>query len=375
MRSNPGGVRMAGETRGLASLRRVGPLRAAVQALVVCGVAVALLVGIVTAVRAPAADRRARPGLQWLSGEAHGRAVLAAPGAQLGSIAVAIDDQPTEYDLAQVPGASLVFAPRTGVLTRLDAALGTVKNHDVFGTAPDARLVAAGDSAYLYEPSAGRVRRVDRSGVVAAPVDIGPATSFTGTRDGRLWLVDSATGTYATFDGATSRRAQLATAGSRLTITASGDDPVVLDNDAHRLRWLRRAQTVDVGDDASAIVQEPDLSVTAACVTVVSGATARCFGLDGLEQTATLPTPITDAAQVVAGAAGLVVATPGDPGVLAGPWAGALSSYTRADPSTRRLWPSKAVSKRFRSMPMSRSNPCAAPLHLCAGESIDSVPP
>ena len=328
---------MAGDTRGLVALRRVGPLRAAVQALVVCGVATALLVGIVTAVTAPAADRRARPGLAWLSGEAQGRAVLAAPGAQLGSVAVAIDDQPTEYDIAQVPGATLVFAASTGVLTRLDPALGSVKNHDVFGTSSDARLVEAGDVAYLYEPSAGRARRIDRNGVVGASADIGAATSFTGTHDGRLWLVDSATGTYATFDGATSRRAQLAAAGGHLTITAVGDDPVVLDNDAHRLRWLRRASTVDIGDAAPAVVQEPDLSVTASCVTVASGTTARCYGIAGVELTTALPTPVTDAAQVIAGAAGVVVATPGDPSLSAGPWGSAAAAFTRAAPSTRRL--------------------------------------
>ena len=97
-------------------MRRLGALRAAGQAAGVCVVATALVVGIVTAVKAPAADRRARPGLAWLSGEAQGRAVLAAPGAQLASVAVAIGDGPTEYDLAQVPAASLVFDVRTARL-------------------------------------------------------------------------------------------------------------------------------------------------------------------------------------------------------------------------------------------------------------------
>ena len=108
--------------------------------------------------RPPAQDRLAAPGTAWLSGEARGRAVLAAPGSQAGSVAVALGD-PGVYDVTSLATQTAVFDRTTGALVLLDPALGTIKERKPrLATRGTGFLVAAGTAAYIVDSDAGAVR-------------------------------------------------------------------------------------------------------------------------------------------------------------------------------------------------------------------------
>ena len=85
-----------------------------------------------------------------------------------------------------------------------------------------------------------------------------------GTADGRLWLVNRTDGSYSTFNGTGVDRRRLTSPGADLVLTAVGGDPVVLDRDNSRLRWLRRDQTVQIDAGAEAVLQQPDPAGTCA---------------------------------------------------------------------------------------------------------------
>ena len=321
----------------MARLRGVN-LRAALVALVLVALVAVSLVGLTRVVRPPAQDRRAAPGTAWLSGEARGRAVLAAPGSQLGSVAVALGSEPTQYDVAELPKVTTVFDRHSGALVLLDPVLGAIKDRQARAATRDqAKLVPAGAAAFIVDTANHSARKIAEDGTVGNPVDVGSFSDVVGSSDGVLWLLDKAAGTYTSFDGAqTPTPVRLTEAGADVSLTAVGRDPVVLDRTARTLRWPRRGSTVALpAGQGELAVQQPDLAGYSTCATVVVGTVARCYSVGTVAREATLGSPLGAASQVFSGLAGLVIAEPGLVGVQVGGWGRSLVEATRSEPSTR----------------------------------------
>jgi len=321
----------------MARLRGVN-LRAALVALVLVALVAVSLVGLTRVVKPPAQDRRAAPGTAWLSGEARGRAVLAAPGSQLGSVAVALGSEPTQYDVAELPRVTTVFDRHSGALVLLDPVLGAIKDRQPRAATRDqAKLVPAGAAAFIVDTANHSARKIAEDGTVGNPVDVGSFSDVVGSSDGVLWLLDKAAGTYTSFDGAqTPTPVRLTDAGADVSLTAIGRDPVVLDRTARTLRWPRRGSTVALpAGQGELAVQQPDLAGYSNCVTVVVGTVARCYSVGTVAREATLGTPLGAASQVFSGLAGLVIAEPGLVAVQVGGWGRSLVEATRSEPSTR----------------------------------------
>ena len=113
---------------------------------------------------------------------------------------------------------------------------------------------------------------------------------------------------------------RLTSPGADLVLTAVGGDPVVLDRDNSRLRWLRRDQTVQIDAGAEAVLQQPD--PTGTCAHVLAGGQLGCYGPDGLKSAMpmTLPAGTWAAAQLFASGKNAVVTWPGRETVVIADW-------------------------------------------------------
>ena len=312
--------------------------RTAAFAVLSCLLTAGVLVAVTRAVRPPAQDRLAAPGTAWLSGEARGRAVLAAPGSQAGSVAVALGD-PGVYDVTSLATQTAVFDRTTGALVLLDPALGTIKERKPrLATRGTGFLVAAGTAAYIVDSDAGAVRRIAPDGRVGDKAELGAFSAAVGTSDGQLWTIDAASGSATVFDSNGSpHTTQVVDPGADVVLTALGPDPVLLDRGRRTLRWLNRSSSVALEPGGAVpVLQQPDVSGYGDCVTVVDDARVVCYQLKGAVRSATLVGPVGEA-QVFSGPSGVVLAAPGSPEVVAGAWGTELAPVVRTDPSSRPL--------------------------------------
>jgi carbon monoxide dehydrogenase subunit G len=283
----------------------------------------------------------AGPATTWLSAEAEGRIALAAVGATGASATVSISDTSSAFDVVDLGAEVLVHDRREGSLVRVDGRDGSKGEESpapVLADGDPAVVVGAGTVAFLLDPAAGTVTRLDGTN---EPLEVGAFTDWAPDRSGRVWLVDSARGAVASVSLAASSWSRVAEPGSDLAVTVVGTDPVVLDRTTGRLRWPERSTTLDLelsaGEAAGALLQEP--SAEDGCVGLVVGRTARCVGPEGDVGRIELTDDVSPVAQLFATPAALVVATADDRDVVVGTWSegGSATVAERNAPSPRAL--------------------------------------
>jgi hypothetical protein len=329
-----------------------GSGRASILSTDVVWKATALLAGLAAAVTAVVVTRPdsttavdVRPAAVWLSGEARGRIVLAGARSERPSVALQLDDIPTEsetapeYDVAEGAGAVFVHERGSGTIRVLDARdgseVGTVEGPVATSSRP--QVVGAGSAAYLVDAERRTVRRLDPSAALGESFSVEQGfTDWAGSADGLLWLVNDADGSYWNFDGTSLiRTASFATPGTDLSLAVVGVEPVVVDPSTARLRWLRLNDSVDLGA-ADVLLQDSDLAAT--CATVLAGSELTCYAPDGPVRRATLAqVPQIDGAQLIADDRNAVVTRAGDGTVTIVDWTdGAVRQELRDAPSPRR---------------------------------------
>ncbi len=319
---------------------------------------VALLTGLAALVTAVVVTRPeattavdVRPASVWLSGEARGRIVLAGARSERPSLAVQLGDDPAaadegtsvppvEYDVAEAGGAVFVHDRITGSVEVLDGRDGSeVATVDApVVTGARAQIVGAGITAYLVDPTAKALWRLDADGTLGEQTIVEEGfTDWAGAADGLLWLVNDADGSYANFDGeALNRTASFADPGTDLSLTVVGVEPVVVDPGTSRLRWIRQNTSFDLGSP-DAVLQDADPA--AECAAVLAAGVLSCVTPDGpVRQVTVAPAPASlDGAQLVANDTDAVITRAGDPAVTVVDWAdGSARDETRAAPSQRR---------------------------------------
>lgn len=307
--------------------------------------AVATVIGAIVTVRHdPTTSVEGRAATVWMSGEARGRVVLSAARGERPSIAIELDSAPSSYDLADLGTVVLVHDRLDGSITELDGRDGLQRATSTGPIPTDERasLVAAGDSAYLVDPAAHTVQRLDADGSRGEVTTVENGfTDWVGTSDGTLWLVNSARGTYGSFDGEFVAETRLAEPGAALRLTAAGAEPAVFDPTTNRVRWLRRTTSVEVqgtGRPGTGVaIQEPDPAAT--CVGVATGDTLSCLSADGTSRSVTIaPLDDLDSAQLVMNESNAVLTWPGSEVVVILSWEdGSATTRQRGDPSPRRI--------------------------------------
>lgn len=319
--------------------------------------AVALLTGLAALVTAVVVTRPeattavdVRPASVWLSGEARGRIVLAGARSERPSLAVQLGDDPSSEDGASVPAVEYDVAEGGGAVFVHDRVVGSVQVLDgrdgsevatvdaPVVTGARAQIVGAGIAAYLVDPTAKALWRLDPDGTLGEQTVVDEGfTDWAGAADGLLWLVNDADGSYANFDGeALNRTASFADPGTDLTLTVVGVEPVVLDPSTSRLRWIRQNTSFELGAP-DALLQDPDPA--AACAAVLAADVLSCVTPDGPVRqvtVATAPASLTGA-QLIANGTDAVITRAGDPAVTIVDWTdGSARGETRAAPSQRR---------------------------------------
>ncbi len=284
-------------TRSTSGSARSGAVRSA-AALTAVG---AVLGGLALLRHEPTTAIDGAAATVWLSGESKGRVVLASARAERPSIGIALDteasaesdagdqtDQALGFDLVDTGKVLLVHDRADGEVTVLDARSGLQR--DSFAApkpaTTDHALVAAGDSAYLVDADAPSALRIDADGVAGQPVVIRDGfTSWVGTPDGALYLVNQSRGTWTRFNGVTASTLSFTDPGTDITLLAVGNDPVVVDLEARRLRWLRRNTSAPIDDalgGAPFVVQGSNSRST--CVSVLTAEALACFGPNNAER-------------------------------------------------------------------------------------------
>ncbi len=295
-----------------------------------------------------------RPASVWLSGETRGRVVLAGARSERPSLAVQIGDDPTavdegaaavpevEYDVAEGGGAVFVHDRVNGTVQVLDGRDGSeVATVDApIVTGPRAQIVGAGITAYLVDPAARRMQRLDADGTLGARVVMEQGfTDWGGSADGLLWVVNDADGSYASFDGtALNRTASFATPGTDLTLAVVGVEPVVVDPSTSRLRWIRQNTSFDLGASA-ALLQDSDPA--AECASVLTSGALTCLTPDGplrqVQVSAAFDATTLADGQLIANRTDAVITRAGTGTVTIIEWAsGDSRTKRRAAPSARR---------------------------------------
>lgn len=316
---------------------------------VLCSATIAGSVPVIAALQADSiSDVRGAPGTFWLSGEQQSQIVLAATRGESASLAIPIDSDGADLDVVDTGEVVLVHDRSTGEVTWIDAISGTVGDVAVEGEPPvddRATLVPAGRDAWLVDP-AGQVRRIVASADGAGAPTVEPAVSvgafdqWVATNDGRLWLLDSPAGRLTTVDAdQVSTNDGFAEAGSDLSLSAVGPDPVVLDRTAGRMRWPRISDSYALaGIENRGLLQEPSLNGT--CAVVLTDDIAVCTDSNGPVASMNFGEPGTDTlgAQLFANTSNLLLVWPGRPEVVVGAWAdSSFRVADRTDPSARRL--------------------------------------
>ena len=264
--------------------------------------------------------------------------MLGTAGGELASVAVALSDEPASFDVIDVGNSVFVHNSSVGQVVRLAAADGAVKDRIPIPTtstvAPS--VVAAGTSVYVVDPSAGTVQHIADSGNRSDVATIGAFDDAVGTSDGRLWVTRGQTGEVVTVTGDRFRVSKVAPANSVLELSAVGDEPVLIDRTASRLRWLLRNATVDPDLDlTTAIVQQP--SESADCLAIASSGQLRCFTSAGqLRAMPMIGETVGSSSVLVGNRRSTALLTAGRPEVTLGSWeSGESRAVTRPDPSSR----------------------------------------
>ena len=246
------------------------------------------------------------PAATWFSGEGKGRVVFVTAGADRPSFAVAIGNAQSQgtaaYDIADLGATVLVQDRSTGTIVSLDGASGAEVAR-VGGAVPSderAALITAGASAYVVDVAAQAAKRIDAGGTQRPAVPVGRGfTDWVGTTDGTLWLLNRADGLSAKFDGTTVKHTRFTRPNADLTLTAVGNEPVVLDRETLRVRWIRRSTSQDVPttprdvvagtggaefsiDGQHVAIQNPDPA--ADCVALVTPSALACLAPTGLRR-------------------------------------------------------------------------------------------
>ena len=138
-------------------------------------------------------------------------------------------------------GETLLVAPRTGLLTRIDARSGRTLGQLDPNAAPSAAALGFGSSWLAYR-EANLVVRVDSSGAITQiPVGRGPSAIAVGKR--AVWVANALDGTVKSIDPATSAVITTIPVGSSPTaIATDGDSVWVASGGDGNARPDRRAQ-------------------------------------------------------------------------------------------------------------------------------------
>ncbi len=323
---------MASRVQGIVDGRLM--LNASVALLAVTGV----IGGMLAVAKSDTTDLHAESSSTWLAGGRLGRVFVGAIGGTRPSFGVDIGD-PTEYDVINVGARVYVHDRATGQVTEVDAGSGKLERRFPGPQPPDDRavLAGAGDSAYLVDAEDATVQKIDADGVIGEPVEIdGGFSDWVGADDGRLWLFDKVEGDIVTFDGGNVYRAALAKPGAEVVLSRLGDDPVVLDRTAGKLRWPRRSESIEIDGAATAVLQSPGRA--ADCVTVVGNGEVRCIDVGGVVRSMPMVVDHPETAQLFSSSDNLVVAWRDSDRLVTASWRGNSSATTsRPDPSGRPL--------------------------------------
>src|SRR5947207_11128171 len=184
----------------------------------------------------PASRPRLLSGSAWLASIRIGQATLLDGSAAEAAGAVAVAPPGEQFDLVQQGAGAYAVNHRTGTVRRVDGATFAV-------TAPATPIPAAGDGLRVLTGTGGPVALDTSKGAVAAadpqtlaargdPVPLSGPVDTDGAvldSDGRLWVLDAATGDLVWLDHRTrASRPAAATPGAAQLVLAGGD-PVIVD--------------------------------------------------------------------------------------------------------------------------------------------------
>jgi YVTN family beta-propeller protein len=154
-------------------------------------------------------------------------------------------------------GETLLVAPRTGLLTRIDARTGRVLDQEDPNADPSAATFGFGSSWLVYR-EANLVLRIDSSGAITqTPVGRGPSAIAAGRR--AVWVANALDGTVKSIDPTTGAVITTITVGSDPTaIATDGDSVWVASGGQGKLvrideRTNRITATVEVGGSPQAL--------------------------------------------------------------------------------------------------------------------------
>ena len=319
------------------AMRRLTTARAVIVALASLSLVVGLLAALVMQKGSSTTEVRATPGTTWLSDEIHGQVVLAAAGGDRASVSVPVGGGTDVLDVIDVGQSVFVHNRTAGELIRLSGIDGELKQRTPAPAAASGptELVRAGSAVYLVDQTKSAAQRIDANGQALESVTLGSFTSWVGTDDGRLWLVDSATGNIITFDGQLARTSRVVQLGADAVLTAIAGDPVLIDRTNNRLRWLRRGVTFEPDVALTgALVQQP--SARGTCLQVVTKAELRCYSSKRQERSLPLDSPVTADQQLFVNERNALITSSSSTKVLVGSWrTRTWSTAERPAPSSR----------------------------------------
>jgi YVTN family beta-propeller protein len=156
-------------------------------------------------------------------------------------------------------GETLLVAPRTGLLTQIDARSGRALSRPVDPNADPTAAALGFGSSWLVYPEANLVVRIDSLGRIT-PIPVGRAPSAIAVGKHAVWVANALDGTVKSIDPATSAVITTIQVGSRPTaIATDGDDVWVASGGEGKLvrideRTDRRTATVAVGGSPQSLV-------------------------------------------------------------------------------------------------------------------------
>ncbi len=303
--------------------------------------------GMLAVAKSDTTNLRGEPNSVWLAGGQFGRVLLGAIGGTRPSYGVPVigDGNGQQYDVVTAGDHLLVQNRESGQITMFDTRNGQPTGR-MSGPAPtDDRsvLVGAGDSAYVVDVTSATAFLVKSDGTATDSVSIdGGFTDWVGSTDGRLWMYDKVEGDTVTFDGDSVNRAGLTDPGADVVLSALGDDPVVLDRTAGKLRWPRRSESIEIADASTAVLQSP--GNTADCVTVATGGQLSCIDPRGVLRSIPMVVDNPETAQLFGSSDNLVVAWRDSDKLMTGSWhTNQTSTAVRRDPSGRPMVGHEAI--------------------------------
>ncbi len=326
----------------MAKQRRESPLRALVTALVIGATGVGIA-GIITLQSGDeASDLQATPATVWLSGEQRGRVVLATSGSDLASLGVALNEQATELDVVDVGETVFVHDRAKGEVLVMSGVDGQVANRfpapgDTGGRSV---LTRSGSSAYLYNSQSGTVHHISESGTKGAVLQVGAMTSWVGTSDGQLWMLDTPGGKLTRVEGDEFSTFRVAQPNANIELSSVGTEPVIIERATNRLRWPRHNSTTETSVALlDAVVQQP--GGHGSCLAVAAGTKLACYDSRKETRSLTLAQSVASGSVLLSNNRNAAFLRPGAASVLMATWAtGASSTADRPSPSTRipRAW-------------------------------------